>query len=70
MNQKLENARKKIWERPDENGRKGQRPKSVGQLLGKSKWGKPLADWITVTGVGFLELGMRDQEAERVEYGR
>jgi hypothetical protein len=28
----LENARKAIWERPDENGRKGQRPKSVRQL--------------------------------------
>jgi ribonuclease HI len=67
MHPKLENARKEIWERPDENGRKGQRPKSVGQLLGKSKWEKPLADWITATGVGFLGPGMQDREADRVE---
>jgi hypothetical protein len=33
----LENARNEIWERPDENGRNGQRPKSIGQLLGKAK---------------------------------
>jgi hypothetical protein len=40
----LEKARIDIWDRPDENGRKGQRPKSVGQLLGKSKREKPRAD--------------------------
>jgi hypothetical protein len=50
-----------------ENGRKGQPPKSVGQLLGKSKWEKPLADWIMATGVGSLWPRMRDQESERVE---
>jgi hypothetical protein len=52
-------ARKHIWDRPDKDGRKGKRPTSLGQLLGKSKWEKPLADWITATGVGL--------EAERVE---
>jgi hypothetical protein len=30
MHPTLENTKKEIWERPDENGRKGQRPKSVG----------------------------------------
>jgi hypothetical protein len=63
----LENARKENWERPDENGRKGQRPKSVGQLLGKAKWEKPLCDWIKATGVGLLGPGLRDLEAERLE---
>jgi hypothetical protein len=67
MHPKLENARNEIWERPDENGRKGQRQKSDGQLLGKSKWEKPLADWIMATRVGSLGPGMRDQESERVE---
>jgi hypothetical protein len=67
MHPKLEKARKEIWERPDESGRRGQRPKSVGQLLGKSKWEKPLADWITATGVGFLGPGMQDKEADRME---
>jgi hypothetical protein len=38
-----------------------------GQLLGKSKWEKPLADWITATGVGLVGQEMRDKEAERVE---
>jgi hypothetical protein len=46
---------------------KGNRPKSVGQLLRKSKWETPLADWITATGVGFLGPGTRDKETERVE---
>jgi hypothetical protein len=60
MHPTLENARKEIWEQPDENSRKGQRPESVGQLLGKSKWEKPLSDWIMVTGVGLLGPGLRD----------
>jgi hypothetical protein len=51
----------------DENSRKGQRPKSVGQLLGKSKWEKPLCDWIMATGVGLLGPELRDLEAERLE---
>jgi hypothetical protein len=43
------------------------RPTSVGQLLGKSKWEKRLADWIMATGVGLLGCGLCDFEAERVE---
>jgi hypothetical protein len=39
----------------------------VGQLLGKSKWEKPPADWIMATGVGFLGPENHDLEAERVE---
>jgi hypothetical protein len=34
---------------------------------GKSKWEKPLADWIMATGVGLLGNELRDNEAERVE---
>jgi hypothetical protein len=52
---------------PDKDGGKGKRPTSLGQLLGKSKWEKPLADWITATGVGFVGQEMRNKEAERVE---
>jgi hypothetical protein len=37
-----------------ENGRKGQRLKSVGRLVGKLKSEKPLAYWIMTTGVDFL----------------
>jgi hypothetical protein len=48
---KLENARKRIWGRLDKYGKKQNRPTSVGQLLWKSKWEKPLADWIMATGV-------------------
>jgi hypothetical protein len=44
MHPQLENARIEIWERPDEDGQKGRRPTSVGQLLGKSKWEKLLAE--------------------------
>jgi hypothetical protein len=36
-------------------------------FVGKSKWEKPLDDWIMATRVGFLGPGMRDQESERVE---
>jgi hypothetical protein len=43
MHLKLERVRKEIWDRPDEDGKiKKKRPASVGQLLGKSKWEKPL----------------------------
>jgi hypothetical protein len=42
-------------------------PTSVGQLLGKAKWEKRLADWIMVTGVGLLGRGLHDFEEERVE---
>jgi hypothetical protein len=35
MHPMLKKARIDIWDRLDENGGKGQRPKSVGQLLGK-----------------------------------
>jgi hypothetical protein len=64
---KLEQARIDIWDRPDKDGVIMKRPTSVGQLLGKSKWGKRLADWIIATGVGLLGCGLRDFEAERVE---
>jgi hypothetical protein len=37
MHPKLEQARKDIWDRPDEDGIIMKRPTSVGQLLGKSK---------------------------------
>jgi hypothetical protein len=40
---------------------------SVGQVLGKSKWEKRLADWIMATGVGLLGCALRDFEEERVE---
>jgi ribonuclease HI len=65
MHPELESARKEIWERPDEDGRRGRRPRSAGQLLGK--WEKPLADWIVATGVGLLGPEKQDIEAERVE---
>jgi ribonuclease HI len=67
MHPELESARKEIWERPDEDGRRGRRPRSVGQLLGKAKWEKPLADWIVATGVGLRGPGKLDYEEERVE---
>jgi hypothetical protein len=67
MHLTLESARKEIWERPDENGRKGQRPKSVCQLLGKSKWEKPLWDWIKASGIGLRGPGLRDREEEGME---
>jgi hypothetical protein len=67
MHPELESARKEIWERPDEDGRKGRPPRSVGQLLGKATWDKPLADWIAATGVGLLGLEKQDFEAERIE---
>jgi hypothetical protein len=63
----LESTRKEIWKRPDEGCRKGRRPRSVGQLLGKAKWEKPLADWIVATGVGLLGPRKEDYEEERVE---
>jgi hypothetical protein len=44
MHPELESARKEIWDRPDEDGRRGRRPRLVGQLLGKANWEKPLAD--------------------------
>jgi hypothetical protein len=44
MHLKLEQARKDIWDWPDEGGVIMKRPTSVGQLLGKSKWEKHLAD--------------------------
>jgi hypothetical protein len=54
MHPKLDGARKDFWDHPDEDGKIRKRPTSVGQLLGKSKWEKPLADWITATGVGLV----------------
>jgi hypothetical protein len=63
----LESARKEIWDRPDEEGRIPKRPTSIGQLLGKAKWEKPLADWIVATGVGLLGPGKQNYEEERIE---
>jgi hypothetical protein len=63
----LEDVRQDIWDCPDKDGRKAKRPTSLGQLLGKSKWEKPLADWIMATGVGLVGQEMRDKECERVE---
>jgi hypothetical protein len=67
MHPQLESARIGIWERVDEYGRRGRRPKSVGQPLDEAKWEKPFADWIVATGVGLLGPEKRDFEAERVE---
>jgi hypothetical protein len=67
MHPNLEGARKDIWDRPDEDGRMRKRPTSVGQLLGKEKWEKPLADWITATGVGLVGQNRGGKEAKRVE---
>jgi hypothetical protein len=67
MHPKLEKERKGIWDQPDKNGKIKKGPALVGQLLGKSKWEKPLADWIVATGVGLLGNEFRDNEAERVE---
>jgi hypothetical protein len=67
MHPDLENARKEIWERPDEDSRIARRPMSISQLLGKAKWEKPLADWIMGTGVGLLGPRKQNYEEERVE---
>jgi hypothetical protein len=67
MHPTLEHARKEIRERPDEKGRKGERTKLVGQLLGKSKREKPLYDWIIATGLGLLGPMLRDLVAGRLE---
>jgi hypothetical protein len=40
---------------------------SLGQFLGKSKWEKPLADWIMATAVGLISQEMVDKQVERVE---
>jgi hypothetical protein len=67
MHPKLEQARKDIWDWPDEDGIIMKRPTSMGQFLGKSKWEKRPADWIMATGVGLLGCGLHDFEAERVK---
>jgi hypothetical protein len=59
MHPELESARKDIWERPDEDGRRGRRPRTVGQLLGNALWANPLPDWIVATGVGLHGPGKR-----------
>jgi hypothetical protein len=62
---KLEEARKDICDRPDEQRKIMKQLTSVGQLLGKSKWEKCLADWIMAIGVGLLGSEIRDCEVER-----
>jgi hypothetical protein len=42
-------------------------PTSLAKVLGKSKWEKPLVDWITATGVGLVCQEMVEKEDERVE---
>jgi hypothetical protein len=64
MHTNLETTRTEIWDCPDEEGRIPKRPTSIGQLLGKSKWEKPLADWIAAIGVGLLGAGKQDYEEE------
>jgi hypothetical protein len=66
MHPKLEGAPKDFWDCPDEDGKIRKRLTSVGQLFGKSKWEKPLADWITATGVGLLGQDRVDED-ERVK---
>jgi hypothetical protein len=63
----LESARKAIWDRPDEDRNMRKRPTSLGQLLGKSKWKKPLVDWMIATGGGLVGHEMPENEAQRVE---
>jgi hypothetical protein len=63
----LEGATNTIWEWPDTDGRIGRRPTSIGQLLGKGEWEKPLAVWIVATEVGLHGPGKEDYEKERVE---
>jgi hypothetical protein len=63
---KVGTAREDIWDRPDEGGKIMERPTSVGQLWGESKWEKRLVDWIMATGVSLLGRELRDFEAERV----
>jgi hypothetical protein len=41
--------------------------REVASSAGKSKWEKPLADWITATGVGLVGQDRVDKEDERVE---
>jgi hypothetical protein len=67
MRPNLEGARNDIWDRPGEDGKKVKRPTSLGQLLGISKWEKPLDYWITGTVVGRLGLETRDKEDERIQ---
>jgi hypothetical protein len=52
---------------PSEGGGIGKRPTSLGQLLGKSKREKPLADWIMATGIGLLGREKQDSAMERME---
>jgi hypothetical protein len=67
MHPKLEGARNDFWDHLDDDSKIRKHPTSVGQLLGKSKWEKPLADWITATGVGLVGWNRVDKKDERVE---
>jgi hypothetical protein len=71
MQPNLEGARKDVWDCPEKDGMKGTRPTSLGRLVRKSKWEKPLADWMPATGVGLVGPEMCDTEAPRVgrKYG-
>jgi hypothetical protein len=64
---KLEQARKDIWDRADQDGIIMKRPTQVGLLLRKSKQEQRLTDWIMANGVGLLGCGIRDFEPERAE---
>jgi hypothetical protein len=67
MHPKLEGAWKDFSDLPDEDGKIRQRSTSVGQLLRRSKWEKPLAHWITATRVGLVGQDRVDKKDERVE---
>jgi hypothetical protein len=67
MHPESESVGKEIWERSDEDGLKGKRPRSVGQLLGKAMCEKQVADWIVAVDMGLLVRETQDFEAERVE---
>jgi hypothetical protein len=63
----LEYTRNEICDLLDEEGRIPKRATSIGQLLGKAKWKKPLAHWIVATGVGLLGHRKHDYEEDRIE---
>jgi hypothetical protein len=67
MHAKLEGARKHFWDRPDKVGKLSKCLTSARQLLRKSKWEKPLADWITAIGIGLVGQDRVDKEDKRVE---
>jgi hypothetical protein len=70
MHPKLEKARKEIWERLDQDFKIKKHPTSGGQVSGKSKSEKSLADCIMATGVCVLGNGLRGDETDRCPWRR